>query len=481
MNSNSRNKTGRFAIAASIVVCIAVTSRTDANLLAAAQIAGGPQQYENNVSANHFPVSLTDESSSNPNRATRESPGVDELRQEIEQLQAGMQQMQQGMEKIGENLKVTTVDKNWGIGIFGSLNGEMLYSEHRPFLPSAPIFIFPDLGRDSETFEAHAKSTNLGLALQGPEINGLKAGGLFLTYLYGEQFEADDYGFFIVRAYGELKNESVRFAVGLDGDLMNPLGPTMLNFNSGNASGNFGFFRGQFRAERYFHIDDATQVTAQLALADPVITSFAEFDVPPNNFLESNGSPHLHSRIALGLGCLEGTPGQETRPLEVGFSGLIGELRRTDAPGPNRVYDVWAVGADARWRINQRFGVKGEFFHGQAIGNYNAAILQINNDLLDPIRSTGGWGEFYLYWNDCLHSHFGYGVDDPLDSEVIAGLTAARPVRNEFVFGNMIWDVSRNLEIGFEVSQIETSYANITPLDIDGASMIYHSRVRLKF
>jgi hypothetical protein len=72
---------------------------------------------------------------------------------------------------------------------------------------------------------------------------------------------------------------------------------------------------------------------------------------------------------------------------------LVGQLRRTDFPGPNRTLDVWALGADARVSMTERLGFKGEFFTGQSIGNYNAAILQVNNDLLEPIRSTGGWGE----------------------------------------------------------------------------------------
>jgi len=157
-------------------------------------------------------------------------------------------------------------------------------------------------------------------------------------------------------------------------------------------------------------------------------------------------------------------------------------LRRTDIPTvPNHILDVWALGADARMAITDWFGVKGEFFTGQCIGNYNAAILQINNDKFDPIRSTGGWGEFYVYWNQGLHSHFGYGIDDPLDSTVLPGLLAARPVRNQFAFANIIWDVTQSLEVGFEVSRWETSYANVTPIDIDNHAMIYHTRVRLKF
>ena len=142
---------------------------------------------------------------------------------------------------------------------------------------------------------------------------------------------------------------------------------------------------------------------------------------------------------------------------------------------------MWAFGSDVRLAVTESFGIKGEFFTGQSIGNYNAAILQINNDLFGPIRSTGGWGELYVYWNRCMHSHFGYGIDDPLDSTATPGLVAARPIRNEFYFGNIIWDITKSLELGFEISHWETSYANVTPLDIDNKAMVYHSRVRLKF
>ena len=97
------------------------------------------------------------------------------------QLESGLGRLQAGVERLGQNLKVTTVDKQWGLAVFGSLNGEMLYAEKRPFLPSGVTFLFPDLGRDTKTFEVHGKSTNFGAALAGPEILGMKAGGLLLT------------------------------------------------------------------------------------------------------------------------------------------------------------------------------------------------------------------------------------------------------------------------------------------------------------
>ena len=365
---------------------------------------------------------------------------------------------------------VSTLSPYFNLRVFGSLTGEVLYAEARPIIPSGIILLSPDLGQDTETAEVHAKSSSLGIAFTGPEILGLKSGGTFLTYLYGETFQADNYGLYIVRAFADLKNESMRLAMGLEGDVINPLSPGTINYNAGNGAGNLGFFRGQFRVERYFHFGDDRQLTAQFSLSDPVATSFDDFVRPPIHLLETNGWPNIEGRLAIGLGTKQ--PGQ-SRPFEMGVSGLVGELRRTDVIG-NHIYDVWAFGSDVHLAFNDFVGFNGEFFTGQAIGNYNAAIIQIDNTDFAPIRSTGGWGEIYVHWTPCLHSHFGYSIDDPLDSTLTVGL----PTRNEFAFANLIWDVTKNLEVGFEVSHWETSYT--APVG-DNDAMVYHTRVRLKF
>jgi hypothetical protein len=163
------------------------------------------------------------------------------------------------------------------------------------------------------------------------------------------------------------------------------------------------------------------------------------------------------------------------RAHEVGVSGLVGELRRTgDAQIPNMFGDVWAIGADARFAITDCLGVKGELYHGQTVGTYMGAIIQNFNGDREGIRSTGGWGEIYYYWMPCLHSHFGFGIDDPLDSD----LTAGRPRRNQFYFGNILWDVTKSIDVGFEISRWETAY--MAPLH-DNQAMVYDTRVRIKF
>jgi hypothetical protein len=144
-------------------------------------------------------------------------------------------------------------------------------------------------------------------------------------------------------------------------------------------------------------------------------------------------------------------------PFEVGLSGLVGQLRTTTPMPPRRVVaGVWGVGADCRWKLTDRFGVQGEAFAGQTLGTYNGGLLQnVNSVTFEGVHAAGAWGEVYYYWvPEKLHSHVGYGVNDPLDREVAPG----QIVRNRTVFGNLIWDVSRAFRLGCEVTWRKTAY-----------------------
>jgi hypothetical protein len=169
------------------------------------------------------------------------------------------------------------------------------------------------------------------------------------------------------------------------------------------------------------------------------------------------------------------THGDLRRPVEVGVSGLIGDLRRADRVGPD--FGVWAIGTDLRLALTDAVGIQGELFHGEALGNYLGGITQIVNPITwQPIRTTGGWGEVYVYWDDDLHSHFGYGVDHPDDDDLSPGLAS----RNAFLFANLIFDVTKNFEVGFEIGRWDTEYVR-NPVFDDNDAMVYRTRVQLKF
>ena len=93
-----------------------------------------------------------------------------------------------------------------------------------------------------------------------------------------------------------------------------------------------------------------SQLTLQGALSEPLNT----FNTPDISLDEDNGKPNVEGRIAFGLGkpAPVGIGLLTQRPLEVGVSGVVGQLRRTafpSDPAPRRVVsDVWGAAVDFR-------------------------------------------------------------------------------------------------------------------------------------
>lgn len=387
-------------------------------------------------------------------------------------------QLSKGLDAVTKRLTVTTADEQWKLAIFGALVGETISSTQRITSPGSYLFVNPFLGRDSPSIEVQGRSTSLGGILVGPEVAGFQSGGQLLVYLYGESPFANLYGAFFAFAYGELKNDDWRFAFGLNQDLFNPLNPSTLNFGYGLYAGNTGFIRGQIRAERFLKPDDDLQITLQGAIGQPVVSEYATpFPGSDLTLGETNGWPNVEGRVAVGFGKLATRTGATTptRRVEVGVSGLIGQVRTSTAA--TRVLATTAgVGVDLTANLTDRMGVKTEFYKGQAMGSYFGGSGQsVNLETFQAIRSLGGWAEAWYYLTPCLHTHWGAGIDDPRDGDV--GNNQRQ--QNQFAFGNIIWDVTKNLQLGFEVSRYDTLWnlPNIPSTD----AWIFHTRVALKF
>jgi len=70
-----------------------------------------------------------------------------------------------------------------------------------------------------------------------------------------------------------------------------------------------------------------------------------------------------------------------------------------------------------------------------------------------PIRDAGGWFEVWYDWTPRLHSHAGYGLDDPNNNDSLFGRTY-----NQFMFANVTFDVTEKLDTGIEVTSWKTLY-----------------------
>ncbi len=212
------------------------------------------------------------------------------------------------------------------------------------------------------------------------------------------------------------------------------------------------------------------QLTFQFGLSEPIATLVRDQLIDP--LVEDNGWPNIEGRLLLGLGETQNLMGgRKQRPLELSVSGVVGQLRISKpvpgpgTPGPDRIVDdVWAVGCDFQCACTDRFGMKGEFFVGQTLAEYNAGVLQnFNSETFEPVRTIGGFGEIYYYFNPRFHLHFGYGIDDPFNADLAAGQISS----NQTYFTTALWDLSRNVQFGMEVDYRRTNY--LAPLlDAEG-------------
>jgi hypothetical protein len=378
------------------------------------------------------------------------------------------------VEALGKNLTVVTGDEQIKLILGGAINADFYYNHARPIAPGIPFFLTPrsPFGFSQDTFDANARATTLFGLVTGPKIGDFETSGLVVLCLFNDALVVDRYGILPVEAYVQAKNNDWRFAAGLQFDIFNPLNPGMLTFGYLAGSGNAGYgFPGQARVERYFHPDSDTQVTFTVGLSEPVPTTV-------NNRLEvseDNGWPNVETRAALALGPMQGEGLLAKRPFEAGVSGLIGQIRTTAGGTTRVVADVWGVGSDFRWAVTPCFGFQAEAFVGQTLGTYTGGILQnVNAATSQGVHAAGGWVETYYYLcPEKLHTHIGYGIDDPLDGNLAPG----QPVRNETYFANLIWDASKHWRLGCEVTYRRTEYTLFRNND----GMGFQTHVQFKF
>jgi hypothetical protein len=383
--------------------------------------------------------------------------------------------LEQKVEALSKNLTVVTGDEQIKLVLGGIINADFYYNHARPVGPGIPFFLTPrsPFGFNQDTFDANARATTLFALVTGPKIGDFESGGLIAVCFFNDALIVDRYGLLPLQAYAQLKNDDWRFAAGLQFDVFNPLNPNTLTFAYLAGSGNAGMgFPGQFRVERYLHPSDDSQVTLTAALSEPISTTVNN----SLNISEDNGWPDVEARAALALGPLQGEGPLAKRPFEVAVSGVIGQIRTTSPTQAARVVaDVAGFGSDFRWAVTPSFGFQGEMFVGQTLGTYTGGILQnVNVVTFQPIRTSGGWVEAYYYLcPEKLHTHVGYGIDDPLDRDLAPG----QPVRNETYFANLIWDVTKHLRLGWEVTYRRTEYTLLRNND----GMGFQTQVQLKF
>ncbi len=346
---------------------------------------------------------------------------------------------------------------------YGALWGSALYVTGRA-RPGPFMMYIPSSDLEGESaFEIDTRRTRLGLDFSGgkfpyydrPTLSGKVEIDFHGTFSFENQPSLQ-----LRHAYGELKGENYRVLAGQTSDVIAPLNTGSLNYSVGWGAGNIGFRRMQIRLDRYLKFSDTSMVTLTGSINQNVVRDFHTIaGVDP----ESSGWPLMEGRLGWTLGAR----GKNSKPAVFGVSGHIGKQGFDfEPPQPPPAQDdvrlkTWSLNADMFLPITDRLGIQGEFFTGADLSTFWGGIIQgVDLGRRKEIRSTGGWVEIWYDWTSDLHSHAGYSIDDPLDSNITS---PTGRVYNQYFFANGIVDLTENVQVGVEVSSWKTLYVARSP------------------
>jgi hypothetical protein len=352
-------------------------------------------------------------------------------------------------------------DSSLNLYLGGKLKTTMLLSSRRPFPTSGTAyFLLPkDATGEESSFDLNARASSLFLKLDGPRLGDFRFGGMVFIY-FTASITSENYGILPSLLYGDLKNDKWRFAVGQQMDVFAERVPDMVDgFFAMAASGCAGnSSRGQLRAERFIPVGKG-KLTVTAALSEPITTYIS------SNFKSNTADAGLPNvEAALRYRSLSGNHLLPYDALELGISAVTGRYRvfKNDGVGGNiRVNKphVWGVAAEYAFHVvPDRFGIQGEAYLGQALGNYCGTILQTTKGEFDKeIHSRGFWVEGAMVWGKALQSRFGYGQDRNYPTDIgAAGLQM-----NQTVFANLMWDLNKSVQVSVEPTWRKTTYLGL--------------------
>lgn len=360
----------------------------------------------------------------------------------------------------GEMKKLAWTKGDFKVVPYGAFWGDLIYATERTTPGAYTLWVNSAQTDGEDEFIVDARRSRFGLDVAGPEIPLLwnaKSGGKVEIDFFGDgPVNPNRAGILLRHAYFDVKNDDFRLLFGQTWDVISPLYPGVLSYSVGWDGGNIGYRRTQLRLERYLNFSDVLKMEVQGSLNQDIIPDFptASVDREPADW------PLIEGR----LGWVVGPRGKGCRPITFGISGHIGEMEfdfRDPSPPPlnlppedDRRFRTWSLNADVRVPLTDRLGVQGEFFTGENLSSFLGGIGQgVCACNRNTIRSTGGWIDVWYDWTDRFHTHAGWGLDDPVNTDFLVGRTY-----NQFIFLNFSYDVTKSLVTGIEVTSWKTLY-----------------------
>ena len=337
--------------------------------------------------------------------------------------------------------------------LYGYLKTDAAYMGARANSNDAPCYMLSPSAagvfKHDGQFSMTARQSRLGLFIDGPKVEGWDVRGRIEADFYnGVNAEVDETRTTprLRLAYIEISKPETLIRVGEDWDVAAPLNPDTINYGILNYGGNLGYRRVQARLTQRIALDAEKKY---LWIVEGSINRPQGEGGGTDEGVDS-GLPLLEGRTALRF------PGWTKQPIEVGLSGSWSK-EEYDSATVNAVHSFASWSANADWSVplTEQWSWKGEFFTGRNLDQLMGGINQgVNGALWRGIRDTGGWTQLSFSPTDKWTFNGGIGIDNPCDGD----LSATMRSYNHIIYANVIYKISKQLQVGLEVSDLKTDY-----------------------
>jgi hypothetical protein len=342
---------------------------------------------------------------------------------------------------------------NLDIQVYGYIKADASYDSSRTTPGNYALYVDSEAAnKNDDEFNLTVNQTRFGVKITGPDDEAVKTSGLVEGDFYGSYADENKAKIQLRHAYLKLDWPEDRFSIlaGQTSDTMSPLFPDTLNYTVLWDAGNIGYRRPQIRLTKGFSLSKAVEMQLEGAVARTIGRS----SPTSSESGEDAGYPTLQGRASVTL------PWVGYKPMTVGLSGHVGREEYDIAiSGTNKKFESWSINLDLTGPINKWLSIKGELFTGENLNTYFGGIGQgVNIDtskgIYNEIAAKGGWVGASLGPWDKWRFNLGAGIDNVDKGDV---KTNDR-VLNRSIFGNVIYSVTKNAEIGFELSDWQTDY-----------------------
>lgn len=309
---------------------------------------------------------------------------------------------------------------------------------------------------DDDEFNMTANQTRIGLKISGPESDTMNASGVIEVDFYGGNSggaSENKSHMFMRHAYLKMDWPKERFNIiaGQTWDTISPLNPGTLNYSVAWWAGNIGYRRPQIRLTKSYALSSDVDLKLEGALARNIGTNGT------GNFATAEsgqdvGQPMYQGRTSLRFPLLG------YKPSIVGFSGHWGKEKFDNVPSADgNKFDTWSLNLDVTQPVNEWLTIKGELFKGENLSQFLGGIGQgINTGTSNEISTKGGWIAASLGPWDKWRFNTGFTMEDVDRNDLSDG---GRTL-NSSIFGNVIYSLNKNTEVGLEISRWRTDYKN---------------------